>query len=159
MAGDDWTARVAAIWDNSDELGDNIVLQRIDDLVAERPETDAVAAYEAASARDSAGLEAEAAMLYQRALELGLEEPQLGQALIQYASTLRNLGRFDEGLALLDRLDARHPLADSAAAFRSLILASKGETTSALALALETLAPHLPRHARSVTNYARELRG
>ncbi len=157
MTSDDWAARVAALWDASDELGDNILLERMDELVAERPDTDARAAYEAGSVRDSVGLEAEAAQLYQRALDLQLDEPLRSQLLIQYASTLRNLRRYDEGLALLDGIGRDHELADAAAAFRALILSSKGEVAEALSLALATLAPHLPRYQRSVRNYAEEL--
>jgi lipoprotein NlpI len=157
MTSDDWAARVAALWDASDELGDNILLERMDELVAERPDTDARAAYEAGSVRDSVGLEAEAAPLYQRALNLQLDEPLRSQLLIQYASTLRNLRRYDEGLALLDGIGRDHELADAAAAFRALILSSKGEVAEALSLALATLAPHLPRYQRSVRNYAEEL--
>jgi tetratricopeptide (TPR) repeat protein len=157
MTTDDWAARVAALWDASDELGDNILLERMDKLVAERPDTDARAAYEAGSVRDSVGLEAEAAPHYQRALDLGLDEPLWSQLLIQYASTLRNLHRYDEGLALLDDIAPDHELADAAAAFRALILSSRGELAEALSLALATLASHLPRYQRSVRNYADEL--
>jgi hypothetical protein len=88
MTNDDWAKRVAEVWDSADELGDNILLERIDALVAERPSTDAEAAYEAGSARDSVGLEHDAAPLYARALELGLAEPKRSQLIIQYASTL-----------------------------------------------------------------------
>jgi hypothetical protein len=157
MTTDEWSIRVAAVWDVAEELGDNILLEQIDALVAERPDTDARAAYEAGSARDSVGLEAEALPHYQRALELGLEEPLHSQLLIQYASTLRNVGRYDEGLALLDGIGSEHELADAAAAFRALILASRGDVAEALALALGTLAPHLPRYQRSVRTYAEEL--
>src|SRR6195952_2953003 len=114
MTSDDWAARVAAVWDESDELGDNILRDRIDALVAERPMDDAEAAFEAASVRDSTGLEAEAAVQYQRALDLGLGEPNRGRTFIQLASTLRNLGRYDEGLALLDKLPADSELVDAA---------------------------------------------
>ncbi|HEY4267603.1 MAG TPA: tetratricopeptide repeat protein [Galbitalea sp.] len=161
MTTDDWAKRVATLWDISDELGDNILLERMDALVAERPATDARAAYEAGSVRDSIGLEAEAAPHYQRALELGADG-SLGESLttqlrIQYASTLRNLGRYDEGLALLDAIPADDELADAAAAFRALILSSAGELPAALSLALATLATHLPRYQRSVLAYAHEL--
>jgi tetratricopeptide (TPR) repeat protein len=118
---------------------------------------DARAAYEAGSVHDSAGLEERAILFYQRALEQGLDEPLRGQLLIQTASTLRNLRRYDEGLELLDRLGAQHPLADSGAAVRALILSSKGDLVGALTVALRTLAPHLPRYQRSMAAYAEEL--
>jgi tetratricopeptide (TPR) repeat protein len=157
MTTDDWAARVAAVWDSADEIGDNILLERIDALVAERPDTDAEAAYEAGSVRDSAGLEAEAAVEYQRALDLGLGEPNRGRTFIQYASTLRNLGRYDEALALLDRLEPGNELADAASAVRALILVSAGRPIEGAGVALAALAPHLPRYQRSMANYARDL--
>jgi hypothetical protein len=161
MTTDDWAARVAALWDISGELGDNILLERMDGLVAERPATDARAAYEAGSVRDSIGLEAEAAQHYQRALDLGaadgLDAALRTQLRIQFASTLRNLGRYEEGLALLDAIADDDELADAVAAFRALILSSMGELPAALSLALATLAPHLPRYQRSMLAYAHEL--
>jgi tetratricopeptide (TPR) repeat protein len=157
MTTDDWAARVAAVWDQSDEIGDNILLERIDALVAERPDSDAEAAYEAGSVRDSVGMEADAAVEYQRALDLGLEEPNRGRTYIQYASTLRNLGRYDDALALLDRLEPDNELADAASAVRALILVSAGRPVEGAGVALAALATHLPQYQRSMTNYAQEL--
>jgi tetratricopeptide (TPR) repeat protein len=154
MTNHDWPTRVAEVWDSADEIGDNVLLERIDALVAERPADDPEAAYEAASARDSVGLEAEAAALYQRALDLGLGEPNRGRTFIQYASTLRNLGRYEEGLALLDQLEPDNELADAVSATRALILVSMGRPVEGAAIAIGALAPHLPRYQRSMKNYA-----
>src|SRR6195952_4052399 len=156
MTTDDWAARVAAVWDESDEIGDNILRERIDALVAERPTDDPEAAFEAASVRDSTGLEADAAVEYQRALDLGLGEPNRGRTYIQLASTLRNLGRYDDGLALLERLGPDNELADAASAVRALILVSLGRPVEGAAIAIGALAPHLPRYQRSMKNYASE---
>ncbi|MDQ2698066.1 MAG: tetratricopeptide repeat protein [Actinomycetota bacterium] len=156
----DWETRVDAVWTASDSLTDAALIARIDALVAERPADDPVALFHAAGARDSAGLEADAEPRYRRALALGLEEPLRGECVIQLASTLRNLERVDEAVALLEALVAevpRHPLADSANASLALCLSSRGDDHAALALALRTLAPHLPRYARSVEAYAEEL--
>lgn len=160
MDDTEWETRIDAVWAASDDLTDAALIARIDALAAERPADDPVALFHAAGARDSAGLENDAEPRYRRALELGLEEPLRGEAVIQLASTLRNLGRVDEGIALLEGLVAeepRHPLADSANAFLALCLASRGDDRAALALALTTLAPLLPRYARSVEAYAAEL--
>jgi tetratricopeptide (TPR) repeat protein len=157
MTNDDWVSRVAAVWDESDELGDNVLREKIDALVAERPANDPEAAYEAASVRDSTGLEAEAAALYQRALDLGLGEPNRSRAFIQYASTLRNLGRYQEALALLDLLEPESELADAASAVRALVLVSAGRPVEGAAIAIAALAPHLPRYQRSMSAYAADL--
>jgi hypothetical protein len=47
---------------------------------------------------DFAGREAEAAPVYEQAFSAGLDGDDLRRGLIQYGSTLRNLGRFDEAL-------------------------------------------------------------
>ena len=75
------------------------------------------------------------------------------------ASTLRNLGEVSESVALL-RAERDRPsdeLDDAVAAFLALALVDAGREREATALALEALAPHLPRYQRSLANYAREI--
>lgn len=156
----DWDARVEAAWLQAGELDEAEVVARIDALVAERPADDARALLEAAGARDYAGLEVDAEPLYRRALERGLDEPYRAQAVIQLASTLRNLGRADESVTMLrDELAAHphHELADAVRAFLALALATSGDTLAAASVALGALAPHLPRYSRAVASYADEL--
>lgn len=158
---DDWSSRVAAVWADAATRPEGEVEAAIEALVAERPD-DPVAVFELAGARDYVGREAEAEPLYRRALELGLDEPRHGQAVIQLASTVRNLGRPREALALLrDEFADRpgHPLADAATAFAALALADTGAHRDALVAALHALAPHLPAYGRAVTAYADELLG
>lgn len=155
----DWQSRVDAVW--ADEaLSPEAVIERIDALAAERPADDAVALFERAGARDSAGVEAEAEQLYRRALELGLDDERRTRATIQLASTIRNLGKTAEALAMLKaeyEREPRGPLHDAAAAFYALALVSNAEPERAASVALQALAPHLPRYTRSVTGYAREI--
>lgn len=155
----DWQSRVDAVW--ADEaLSPDQVIGRIDELAAERHPDDAVALFERAGARDSAGIEDEAEMLYRRALAIGLDDDRHTQATIQLASTIRNLGKTEEALAMLRAEYEREPrgaLHDAAAAFYSLALVSSGEPERAASVALQALAPHLPRYTRSVTGYAREI--
>jgi tetratricopeptide (TPR) repeat protein len=97
---------------------------------------------------------------YRRAIDAGLAEPELGQVTIQYASTLRNLGRAEEAVAMLREFyGARpdHPLAASAAAFLALALTSAGRPEEAVRELLLGVAPILPRYTRSVAAYAEEL--
>jgi hypothetical protein len=156
---DDWDDRLAAVW--ADETLDDLARVRvIDAIAAERPESDARALFERAGARDSAGLEAEAEPLYRAALEGGLDEDVRAQAVIQLASTIRNLGKLDEALDLLRaeyERDPDAPLHDAVAAFYALALVSSGNAVRAASVALSALAPHLPRYTRSVAAYASEL--
>ena len=159
---DEWASRVAAVWADVGNRREEDVAAAIEALVAERDPDDAIAVFELAGVRDFVGREAEAEPLYRRALELGLVEPQRGQAVIQLASTVRNLGRPDEALALLrDEFAAHpeHPLADAATAFAALALADTGAEREALVAALRALAPHLPAYGRAVTAYADDLLG
>ncbi|WP_019179075.1 tetratricopeptide repeat protein [Microbacterium yannicii] len=156
---DDWGDRVEAVWDDG-TLSDSDRIEMIDALAAERPTSDGRALLERAGARDAAGIESEAAPLYRAALEAGLDDEHRAQAVIQLASTLRNLGQADEATRMLraevDRTPAS-PLRDEACAFLALALVSQGAPREAASLALLALAPHLTRYRRSVVHYAEAL--
>jgi tetratricopeptide (TPR) repeat protein len=155
----EWEERLAGVWAALDDLDEEEVLARIDALTAERGDDDAIALFERGAARDSTGHSDLAVPLYRRALELGLEGERRRRAVIQMASSLRNLGRPEESVALLTVERERGPdaLDDAVAVFLALALADVGREREALALALGALAPHLPRYQRSAANYAREL--
>jgi tetratricopeptide (TPR) repeat protein len=154
-----WEERLADLWAALDELGEAEFLARIDALAAERGDDDAIALFERGAARDSTGHSDLAVPLYRQALELGLEGERRRRAVIQMASSLRNLGRPEESVALLEaeRDAGSDALDDAVVVFLALALADVGREREALALALGALAPHLPRYQRSAANYAREL--
>ena len=151
-----WQQRVDDIWARADELGDQGVMDAIDEVAASAPDP-ALAAFERGGSRDSAGLEAEAEPLYREALALGLPDDERAQCTIQLASTLRNLGRGEESLALLRGAAPYPPYSAAFAAFEALTLATLGRSTEGLSLVLKALAPTLPRYQRSVSGYADEL--
>ncbi len=156
-----WEARVEAVWASAGEHSDAEVVAAIEELAAERPAGDPAAAHELASAHDYAGRASSAEPLYRRALHAGLTGQRRSRALIQLASTLRNLGRATEAVDLLDDEIATTPgdgLHDARAAFLALALADTGRHEAALSTALAALAPHLPRYQRAVQHYADELR-
>lgn len=157
---DDWAERVSAVWAAASDMADLDVVAAIDALVAERGPEDAAAVFEAASARDYAGLESAAEPLYRRAIDLGLDEQTLPRAVIQLASTLRNLDRASDGIRLLEDLLHEHPADEwtgPAAAFLALCLASRGDERDAASVALAALADYLPVYSASVRGYAIEL--
>ena len=155
---DTWEQRIDAIWDDvADREVDDEIIARIDAVAAERGADDAGAEFERAGARDSAGRPDEAVPLYRRALALGLDEDRRPQAVVQLASSLRNLSEYDEALALVVEESAAHPdspYRDAVAAVHALILASSGAPARGLAVALLALVPHMPRYHRSMTAYA-----
>lgn len=157
---DDWQTRVDAVWADAANLSDDELVSSIDALAAERDPGDALALAERGGARDSAGREEDAVPFYRAALAAGLDDARRSQVVIQYASTVRNLGRPEESLELLRAEFAEqpdHPLADAATAFAALALASAGRPTEGLVAVLHALAPHLPRYQRAVNAYADEL--
>ncbi len=153
----EWERRVSDLWASVDDLDRQEFLESMERLIDELPADSAVAAFERASSLDSTGHSDLAVPLYRRALELGLEDERRRRAVIQMASSLRNLGRAPESVALLsaEREAASDRLDDAVEAFLALALVDVGREREAASVALGALAPHLPRYQRSLTNYAR----
>ena len=156
---DDWQQRVDALWERFDSYEPDAFVGEMTRLTSERPADDAVAAHELGGSYDSTGHSDLAVPHYRRALELGLAPDRHRQAVIQLASSLRNLGRASESVRLLEEeRDARtDQLDDAVRAFLAFALIDVGREREAAAIALAALAPHLPRYQRSVTNYAKAL--
>src|ERR1700754_1104549 len=95
-----WQEQVDAVWARADELGDQGVMDAMDALAESAPDP-ALAAFELGGSRDSGGRPDLAEPFYRSALALGLPDDERAQCTIQLASTIRNLGRAEESLALL----------------------------------------------------------
>jgi RimJ/RimL family protein N-acetyltransferase len=154
----DWEARVNALWESFDAYDEDDFVAGMQTLAAERAGS-AEAAYEIGSAFDSTGHPDRAVPEYRRALDVGLGDDRRRQAVIQLASSLRNLGAPEESVALLqaERERASDELDDAVSAFLALALVDVGREREAVALALAALAEHLPRYQRSLRNYAASL--
>jgi len=154
--------RLAQLWASIDDRDEDDFLAAMAELVSALPADDPVGPFEQASAFDSTGYPDRAVPLYRRALELGLVGLRRRRAVIQLASSLRNLGRADESVALLTaELDAGSAevseLDDAVRAFLALALTDVGREREAVSVALTALAPHLTRYNRSLDAYARLL--
>ena len=156
-----WEQRSAELWAAIDDHEAPEFRARIEALAAELPEGDAIGLFERACANDSTGRPEEAAPLYREALAVGLTGIRRRRAVIQLASTLRNLGHPDESVALLraEREEASDELDDAVVATLALALADTGREREAAGLAIGALARHLPRYNRSMAAYAEELSG
>jgi tetratricopeptide (TPR) repeat protein len=121
--------------------------------------TDGVEPFERGGAYDSGGQPDLAVPLYREALERGLPDGLRRRAVIQLASSLRNLGQAAESVALLraELETGSDELDDAVRAFLALALVDTGQEREAVSFALAALAPHLPRYQRSLANYARLL--
>lgn len=155
----DWEERVAALWARLDEHEPAQLRARIEALAAELPADDARALFERACANDSTGRADVAAPLYREALAAGLTGIRRRRAVIQMASSLRNLGRAEESVKLLraERDAGSDELDDAVIAVLALSLADTGREREAAGLAIGALARHLPRYNRSMARYAQAL--
>ena len=159
MPDEEWETRLADLWAAFDDCPEDEFVSLMDGLTAELPPDDGVAPFERAAARDATGHSDRAVPLYREALALGLPGQRRRRAVIQLASSLRNLGRADESVRLLEAEMNRGSdhLDDAVRGFLALALADTGRDREALSLALGALAAHLPRYQRSLANYARLL--
>ncbi len=152
-----WHERVAAFWRDADDERPEDMRRALDALLRERRADDPEALFERASLHDFLGEEESAIPLYRDALAAGLAAPQRSQAVIQLASSLRNVGDPSGAIAVLREVADDDELAPAARAFLALALFDDGKPAAALRTALATLAPLLPAYGRSVTAYADEL--
>lgn len=161
MVETEWERQIAATWAAAEELSEADLLDTIERLATYAPAGSGAGVYERASALDSTGHSDLAVPLYEEALEIGLSGKRRREAVIQMASSLRNLGRAQESVALLKAELESEPdeLDDAVRAFLALALIDTHSEREAASLALLALARHLPRYQRSVTNYAHELTG
>jgi len=158
MTDTDWEARVAALWAD-DTIDDETRIDRMRALATAAPHP-ALGAFELGGSCDSADHEAEADVHYTAATAAGLAQvdpDRAAQLVVQHASTLRNLDRVDEAIAML-RDAPSHPATGAAPrVFLALALHSAGRHDEALRVAIEAVEPTLPRYNRSVRAYAAAL--
>jgi hypothetical protein len=158
-AGNDsseWDQRVADLWTAFDDHSEEDFLARMGALTAELPAGSPVGVFERGAAQDATGHDELAVSLYRQALETGLHGSRRRQAVIQLASSLRNLGQAAESVTLLEaeRAAESDELDDAVTAFLALALLDVGREREAASLALAALAPHLLSYGRSVASYA-----
>jgi tetratricopeptide (TPR) repeat protein len=155
----EWEQRVSDLWGSIDDYTGEEFVAQMDALAGELPADSPIAAFERASSLDSTGQSDLAVPLYRRALELGLSGQRRRRAVIQMASSLRNLGEAAESVALLtsERDAGSDDLDDAVNAFLALALVDVGREREAVAVALTALSHHLTRYQRSLANYARLL--
>jgi tetratricopeptide (TPR) repeat protein len=137
-------------------------LQAARDLVTRFPDHPG-AHFVLAGAYDFQDREHDALAPYQRAWELGLSGEDVPRFYVQYGSTLRNVGRYEESVRLLEEGHARFPDHAAIQAFLALALLSAGRSAEAVATALWTLVHSsgtvdLDGYDRALREYIAELR-
>jgi len=159
MTSADWEQRIADAWASLDERDEDDFRQLVEKLVAELPPGDPAGLFERAAAWDSTGHSDRAVPLYREALAAGATGERRRRAVIQLASSLRNLGRSDESVELLtaELAAGSDHLDDAVKTVLALALTDVGREREAVSIAVGALAAHLPRYQRSMANYARLL--
>lgn len=132
-------------------------------LAADFPD-DAVVQYQTAWVHDYLGLKTEAVPYYERALALGLPEPDQEGLTLGLGSTYRNVDRIADSIALLEHGVATYPDNHAMRCFLALSRCSNGEAQEALALAFDVIldtssSPSIDRYRRALLSYRNELRG
>ncbi|MGE0547707.1 MAG: tetratricopeptide repeat protein [Kofleriaceae bacterium] len=129
---------------------------------AAREPGNVLAQIEAAYGHDRAGLERDAVRYYDAAYQLGVPEDQRRHFLTGYGSTLRNVGRADDAVAILGQAVADDPGYQPFVAFLALALSSAGYPRAALATmlgcALDAARPGaFDKYTRALTEYHQAL--
>ena len=131
--------------------------------MSSEPDPDDVEAQIAAAyAHDRRGDERGAIRYYDRAWALGVPEEKRKGFLVGFGSTLRNVGRADEAVAILAEAVQQYPDYPALRAFLALALHSSGHPRAALAtmlgVALDVMSPgSLDGYERALNSYHQEL--
>jgi tetratricopeptide (TPR) repeat protein len=112
--------------------------------------------YEVGGSYDTDGQEERAILYYERALP-GLTGDTRRRCLLQYGSTLRNLGRFEESLDVFTKACAEFPESDSLRVFKALTLNASGRKDKALATLLLVIADRVD--SADIRRYEAAIRG
>jgi hypothetical protein len=143
-----WEDELAALWETLDNVSGSEFVAQMEALTARMPQAESL--FERGAASDSTGHPQEAAALYREALAAGLVGERRRRAVIQLASSLRNLGQAEEALGLLTA-EAGEPadeLDGAVATFLALTLADLGREREGLAVAQTALVQALPPYNR-----------
>lgn len=155
----DWEQRLSDLWTSIDDHSEQQFLTKMEQLVGELPPDNAAGVFERAGSLDSTGHSDLAVPLYRKALEIGLQGQRRRRAVIQLASSLRNIGHATESVALLtsERERESDDLDDAVSATLALALVDVGREREAVSVAVTALSRHMTRYRRSMVNYARLL--
>ena len=105
---------------------------------------------------DSGGDEHGAVVEYERALEAGVPDDLLQRAVLGYGSTLRNVGRNEDSVRVLEDAVRRFPEHQALPVFLALSLWTAGRRSEALALLARRLGEGTG-YERSIGGYAADI--
>lgn len=153
---DQLEARLAVIFAARDRDNMAPTIDAFLTVLAEHPD-DPLVLYEVGGAYDAGGHPTVAAGYYERALDMGLEGETIRRCYLQYGSTLKNLGRLDESIAVFAEAREQFPDSEALVVFEALTLHAAGRTGTALGSVLVLLADHVD--SEEIRRYESALRG
>jgi tetratricopeptide (TPR) repeat protein len=158
-AAQSWETRLTEYWESLDAQEPDAFVDGLEALLRELPVGAAIALFERGAAFDSTGRPERAVPLYAQALQTGLSGLRRRRAVIQMASSLRNLGNPARAVELLsaELAAGEDELTHAVRAFLALALADLGREREGLAISLAALSHYLPRYNRSLARYAERL--
>ncbi|WP_052807420.1 tetratricopeptide repeat protein [Risungbinella massiliensis] len=111
---------------------------------------------------DSLGLEKEAVPFYERAIQLGLPESELPEAMLGLGSTYRVLGEYKKAADILTRAQQQFPHHRAIQVFRSMALYNLGSHQDAMEILLTSLADTstdqtIQAYQKAIRFYAKDL--
>lgn len=161
MTSDDLRRQLDAIFNARDRANMAPTIESFEALLAKHP-GDPEVLFKVGGAYDTAGQEQRALEFYERALDAGLSGDSLRAFYLPYGSTLKNVGRIEESLAVFER--AREQFPDDAAlvVFHALTLHESGQHGAALGEVLTMVAdrldrPEIARYEPAIRGYAAAL--
>lgn len=152
-----WDQQVEDYWNASAAKSGEQLRAELDELLSGMDPNDPRVLFEIASLHDFLGEEQLAVEPYSTALQAGLPGQKQDEARIQLASTLRNLGDFDQAISLLEQVSPDSDLHIDAQGFLTLALSDAGRQTEAVRIAVTALAPVSKLYARALSAYAQDL--
>lgn len=154
-----WEVRLADLWKAVDDFAPEAFVAQVDALVGDLPPGSAIGLFERGAAQDSTGHPELAVPLYRAALDTGLTGLRRRRAVIQMASSLRNLNQPAQAADLLaaELATTTDELDGAVRAFLALAPVDLGREREAVATSLLALARYLPRYNQSLARYAMSL--
>jgi tetratricopeptide (TPR) repeat protein len=119
--------------------------------------------YEVGGAYDTSGQEVIAQGFYEKALAAGLEGDLLRRCYLQYGSTLRNVGEYEQSKEIFTKARAAFPGSPELGVFQAITLHAAGQSNESIALLLELVAefvetPDIQRYKPAISGNAAFIR-
>jgi len=151
-----WEDDLDAAWQDVSTTPPEEFRRRIEQIVSVPDVPEPMREFHTACAADSTGSSDVAIDGYQRALAAGLAGYERRRAVIQLASSLRNLGESERSVQILsaEPTDVGDGLDDAVVVFHALALSDIGGEREGVVRLVHALAEHLPRYTASAHRYA-----